>query len=164
MAEWTPERIEAERRRLRRWGFWLVGLLLVGFFGLLRYNYPTVRLPSGRVVGVIFEGRRYSSSGRAAVFEFLSDATSVEGAEREVLEVAPYATALAEEQGDSVLYLTATRHWFRYGLFTLGTRYHFRLHRDDDDWRLECLAALRAGADGSLAACPTVRPITLPKA
>ena len=131
---WTPDRIAAERRRLDRQLLLLLAVLAIGFFGLLGYQYPTVRAPSRTTYEVVAQGRRWGTDWSGSFVQFLAHASDRSGIERELHEVAPIAQSFAAQNGDSLLELVAKRRLFRYGLFTIDQSYHSRFHREGTAW------------------------------
>lgn len=127
---------EAERRKLRRW-FWALGLIAgLGLFGLLRYNYPVLRTPSGRTYEVTFAGRYHGTDGTWAELRYLSPSKSIDTTLTEVREVLPYAIDLAGRQGDSLVRIIAISRRFRFGLFTLDRSTILQFHLVGNEWRM----------------------------
>lgn len=131
---WTPDRIAAERRRLRRQLLVLVAALAIGFFGLLRYDYPTIRASSGTAYEITAQGRRWGTDWSGSYVHFLAHASDRSGMEREVAEVAPIAQSFAAQSGDSLLEIVAKHRVFRFGLFTVDRTLSFRFRREDGEW------------------------------
>ena len=133
-AAWTRDRIARERRRVDRQLLLLLAVLAIGFFGLLRYDYPTVRAPSGTTYEIVQQGRRWGTDWSGSFVQFLSHASDQSGMDQELHEVAQFAQSFAAKNGDSALDVVATRRYFRYGLFTMDQRYHVRFHREANQW------------------------------
>ena len=126
--------VETERRRIRRWLYLTGVVLLIGFFGLLRYDYPTVRAADGTSYEIVAQGRQVGAGGTMTVFRFLSHSDSATAQAREVADLLPVAQTLADRQGDSLLVLGAVHRQFRYGLFTVDATQLRRYRRTKGAW------------------------------
>ena len=131
---WTPERIVAARRRLRR-QLTVVGVLAaLGLFSLLRFKYPIVHTTSGATYEILARGYYRGSDWRGPYIQFLAHAHTRAGIAREVTDIAPVAEAYAVQNGDSVVGVLATDQYFHYGLLTFDHSYTFVLHRVPGGW------------------------------
>lgn len=131
---WTPDRIASERRRFDRQLLFVLAVLAVGFFGLLRYEYPTVRASSGTTYEIVGQGRHWGTDWRGSYVHFLAHASEPSGIKRELDEIAPFVESFAVQNGDSLLEVVAKHRVFRFGLFTIDQSYYFRFHRERGEW------------------------------
>ena len=135
VADPEAESVEAERRKLRRW-FWSLGIIAaLAFFGLLRYNYPTLTTASGRTYEAGFSRYR-GTDGSWTQLQYFTHASSIDSVLSEVKELAPYAIDAANHNNDSTIHIVAIRRRFRFGLFTLDKSTIFQLVRTGSGWRL----------------------------
>ena len=126
---------EAERRRLRRW-FWALGVLaLVGFFGLLKFNYPVAEAANGRTYKIISQGRYVGSDGSRTELRYFTELESMDRIPEEAQTLLPLISGVAEQFGDRTIRISAVRHLLRYGLFSVDKSVHVDFTKEGNEWR-----------------------------
>lgn len=134
---WSPERIAAERRRIKRQTWAILAVTAILLFGLVGDRYERVQGTSGRTYSVVDSGRRFGTDWSGSYVKYLSAAEDEAGRDREFADLAESLTGFAERNGDDHMKVAAARRLFRYGLFYMDQTVTTRYRRVQGEWRPE---------------------------
>lgn len=136
--EWTPKAIAAERKRIVRQTWIILGLIAVVLFGVTGPRYERVQGASGRTYRVVDAGRRMGPDWSGSYVRYLSSANDQAGLDAEFADLSHAFSEFTGRNDDARLEVVAVRRRFAFGQFHVDQTVTLRYRRDaGGSWRRE---------------------------